>query len=557
MRPDSHGRFPARRPNPGLPGPAGAHGPGPPDPAIPPQPPAPPAPQQPAGPVPQQPAGPVPQQPAGPVTQQPAPPAAGSLAPPAAPPVAVPPTVRLGSGRASRVLPVVVLPAVDAAALAVAGAASVTGLAGGTRLAAAPVTVYVLAVLTAQSRTGLHRLRMTLCVSDQAGRILTAILVPAALLGIAGLIPAGLIRAGPLARAPIAAGGVAHLALVSAALVLAARAAANAVLRAARRRGALAEPALIVGSGTFGAHLAGQIREHPELGLRVTGFLEDGPPRRDLLEPTLGGPGDLARVVRELGIRRVLICFGETRDEDLVPILRASGRLAADVCVVPRLHELGLALSRASLDEIWGIPLIPLRRLGRGRASLALKRTFDITVAAVLLAAAAPLLLVLGVVIRWQTGQSALFRQLRVTGPGRQSTILKLRTITETPGSRTWAVDPAQCTALGRWLRATHVDELPQLINVLRGDMSLVGPRPERGYFAADFARHIPRYADRDRMRAGLTGWAQVHGLHGDTSIAERSRFDNTYIEYWSPWLDLVILVKTIVAAVAGLGASR
>jgi exopolysaccharide biosynthesis polyprenyl glycosylphosphotransferase len=510
MRPDSYERFPAPRRNPVLPGSPAAPGPVPPQAAIVPQP----APR--SG------------------------PAAGLAAP-----------------RASGTVPVVVLPAVDAAALAVAGAACAAGLAGGDHLGAGPAILYGLAVFAGLSLTGLHRLRITLRVSDQAGRILAAILVPAALLAIAGLLPAGLIPAGLLNPARVTTGGVAQLALVSAGLVLAGRLAAAAVLRAARRGGALAEPALIVGSGTFSAHLAGEIREHPELGLRVTGFLEDGMPRRDLLEPTLGRPEDLARIVRELGIRRVLLCFGEGRDEDLVPVLRASGRLAADVCVVPRLHELGLGVPRASLDEIWGIPLIPLRRLGRGRAGLAVKRAFDITVAAVLLAAAAPLLLVLSAVIRWQTGQSALFRQLRVTGAGQQSTIWKLRTVTETPGARTWSVDPAQCSALGRWLRVTHLDELPQLINVLRGDMSLVGPRPERGCFAADFARHIPRYADRDRMRAGLTGWAQVHGLHGDTSIAERSRFDNTYIEYWSPWLDLVILVKTIGSAVAGLGASR
>jgi exopolysaccharide biosynthesis polyprenyl glycosylphosphotransferase len=527
MRPDFDGRYPAPRQDPVLPGPPGAHGPVPPHSAI----------------VPQRSAPPAPQRSALPAARRPASPAAGA-----------PAGLGTGGSRASRVVPVVALPAVDAAALAVAGLAAA---AAGVRLGAGPAVLYVLAVFAALSLSGLHRLRMTLRVSDQAGRILAAILVPAALLAIAGLIPAGLIPAGLLPGTRLAAGGVAQLALVCAGLVLAGRLAAAAVLRAARRRGALAEPALIIGSGTFGAHLAGQIREHPELGLRVMGFLEAGPPRRDLLEPTLGGPGDLARVVHELGIRRVLICFGEGRDEDLVPVLRASGRLAADVCVVPRLHELGLALPRASLDEIWGIPLIPLRRLGRGRGGRVLKRAVDMAVAAVLLAAVTPLLLVLGAVIRRQTGQSALFRQLRVTGSGQQSTILKLRTITEAPGSRSWSVDPAQCTALGRWLRVTHLDELPQLINVLRGDMSLVGPRPERGYFAADFARQIPRYSDRDRMPAGLTGWAQVHGLHGDTSIAERSRFDNTYIEYWSPWLDLVILVKTIGSAVAGLGASR
>jgi exopolysaccharide biosynthesis polyprenyl glycosylphosphotransferase len=501
MRPDSYERYPAPRRDPVPPGCSGAPEPMPSHPAM----------------------------------------TRPGLAPSAPAPLGV------GGSRASRLVPAAVLPAVDVAALAAAAAACAAGLAGGAGPRAAAVAFYALAVLVVGSVTGLHRLRITLRASDQVGRILAATLAPAVVVASAGLLAPG----------RFAAGSVVRLAVASAIAILAGRLAASAGLRAARRRGALAEPALIVGSGTFGAHLAGQIREHPELGLRVMGFLDDAAPRRDLAEPTLGRPRDLARVVGELGIRRVLICFGEDRDEDLVPVLRAAGRLPADVCVVPRLHELGLGVPRASLDEIWGVPLIPLRRRGAGPAGRALKRAFDITVSAVLLAAAAPLLLALGTVIRWQTGRSALFRQVRVTGAGQQSTIWKLRTITEPPGASAWSVDPARCSPLGRWLRATHLDELPQLINVLRGDMSLVGPRPERGYFAADFARHIPRYADRDRMRAGLTGWAQVHGLHGDTSIAERSRFDNAYIEYWSPWLDLVILARTIGSAVAGLGASR
>ena len=113
-----------------------------------------------------------------------------------------------------------------------------------------------------------------------------------------------------------------------------------------------------------------------------------------------------------------------------------------------------------------------------------------------------------------------------------------------------------RCT-LGQWLRATHLDELPQLMNVLRGEMSLVGPRPERPYFAERFGREIPRYGDRNRMLAGITGWAQVHGLHGDTSIDERARFDNQYIEYWSPWLDVVILARTFAASIASGQGSR
>jgi exopolysaccharide biosynthesis polyprenyl glycosylphosphotransferase len=457
-----------------------------------------------------------------------------SVAVPAAAPAAAPAT-----SQRVRVLAVLALPAADAVALAVAGASAADG---------ASTALYALAVLGILSLSGLHRLRICLRVSDQIGRLLAATLLPVLLL------------------LPLQPAGVAvRLALTSAVLVAAARLIACAVLRALHRRGRLTEPALIVGAGTFGVHLAGQIRAHPELGLRVRGFLDAGTPRRDLPAPSLGQPADLAGVVAALGIRRVIVCFGDWRDEDLVAILRACRQpagagAATDICVVPRLHELGLAVPRACLDEIWGTPLIPLRRFGGGPAGPAAKRAFDLVAGSLLLVAALPLLAVLATAIRLQSGlrsgQSPLFRQQRVTGAGREAEILKLRTITDSADSATcWAVDDQRCSRLGRWLRASHLDELPQLVNVLRGDLSLVGPRPERGYFAERFGRQIPRYGDRMRMRAGLTGWAQVHGLHGDTSIAERSRFDNTYIEYWSPWLDLVILVRTIGSALPGRSA--
>jgi exopolysaccharide biosynthesis polyprenyl glycosylphosphotransferase len=437
-----------------------------------------------------------------------------------------PPRRELPAGRVSRVVPVVALPLADA--LALAAAVGVVGRPG------LPEIGYALAVFVVLAAMGLHRLRICLRVADQAGRILTAAALP--LLVLLLWIPAGT---------------AARLALWAAGLVIAFRVAVCAVLRAARRGGLLGEPAIVVGAGTFGAHIAELMRAHPELGLRVQGYLDYGPPRRDLALPSLGVPADLPHLVTKLGIRRVIVCYAACKDEDLVAVLRAAGPLRADICVVPRLYEVGMAVPRACLDEIWGIPLIPVRRLGRSTVSLALKRTIDVLIAAILLIAAAPVLFVLAAAIRLRTGQTPLFRQRRVTGRGRTSSVVKLRTLSGSADPDTsWGVSGHQSSTLGRWLRNTHLDELPQLWNVLRGDLSLVGPRPERPYFADQFGHEILRYADRTRMQAGLTGWAQVHGLNGDTSIVERARFDNQYIEYWSPWLDVVILARTLPALI-------
>ncbi len=185
------------------------------------------------------------------------------------------------------------------------------------------------------------------------------------------------------------------------------------------------------------------------------------------------------------------------------------------------------------------------------------KRAFDIAGAAVLLILAAPLLLVLAAAIRLQLRRPALFRQVRVVGSGRLAEITKLRTLgLHGDPDTSWAAPDQHCTSLGRFLRSTHLDELPQLVNVLRGEMSLVGPRPERPYFARQFGLEVPGYHDRNRMPAGLTGWAQVHGLNGDTSIHDRVRLDNHYIENWSFWLDLTILARTVASTVATAAGS-
>lgn len=435
--------------------------------------------------------------------------------------------------RAGAAIRLLALPATDTVGLV--AAVVVTGVGHGTK-GSLLCALYIAVVLVVLAAGRQHRLRICLRVSDQVGRIVVATTVP--VLALLAWLPATRLL---------------WLALCSGGLVFICRGLLCTALRAVHRRGLLTESAVVVGAGTFGAYVADLMHEHPELGLRPMGLLDDGPPRRDLPVPSLGSPADLADVVRRLDICRVIVCFSSAcRDEDIVALIHASRPLRADVYVVPRLYELGMAIPRGCLDEIWGIPLIPLRHSGHSPAALALKRVFDVVVSAALFVVAAPLMLALMIAIRLRAGHAALFRQARVTGKGRVVPIMKLRTLTAHGDHDTRWTAAERSRPLGRWLRSTHMDELPQLVNVMRGEMSLVGPRPERPYFAERFSREIPRYEGRTRMPAGMTGWAQVNGLNGDTSIFERARFDNYYVEYWSVWLDLVILSRTLVEVIRG-----
>ena len=442
-----------------------------------------------------------------------------------------------------RVAAAVAMPLADLTALA--AAAALAGLAGG--LGGWLVAGYAAAVFALLSAAGLHRLRICLRVGDQSGRIVVAAAVPA------------------LAVAPWATPGHAvALAVGTAGLLLAARVAASAVLRSAHRHGQLTERAVLVGAGPEGRQLATLLDEHPELGLRPIGFL-DHPPASAVAGPlpVVGGVSDLGALVARQGVSRVIVCDPAAPDPELASALHASRPLAADVCVLPRLPGLGVAVPLACLDEVWGIPLMPLRRPAwAGPAPLGRmgKRAFDVLVAAAALVLAAPLLGVSLLAVRLTLHRPALFRQVRVVGQGDLAEIVKLRTLGRHGDPDTsWAVPASQCGALGRSLRVTHVDELPQLVSVLRGDMSLVGPRPERPHFVRQFSQSVPGYAGRQRMPAGMTGWSQVHRLNGDTSISDRARFDNYYIEHWSFWLDLAVLARTVtsVAAEAAATVSR
>lgn len=406
-----------------------------------------------------------------------------------------------------------VLVAVDAVALA--GAMAASGMLGW------PGGCYGALVLVVLAGRGLYRRRICPRGSDQVPW-----LTGAAVLGLPALLPFD-----PAVAALLLAGW-------SAGLVVGCRCAVAAGLRVARAHGRLVRRTVLVGATPVGARIAELLVTRTEFGLRPLGVLADGPVDGPL--PVLGPPAELPELAARSAVRQVIVCDPAA---DLVDVLHAVR--GADVHVVPPLGELGMAVPRACLDEIWGIPLVPVRRSGPGR--VVAKRLTDLVGATVLLVLLAPVLAALLAAVALTSGSPVLFRQLRLSDHGLVS-VLKLRTLPQHADADTrWAV-PDGGTPLGRLLRRTHADELPQLVNVLRGGMSLVGPRPERPYFAARFAERIPHYTGRRRMPAGITGWAQVHGLHGDTSMADRVRFDNAYIEYWTPWLDLVVLARTLAS---------
>ena len=331
--------------------------------------------------------------------------------------------------------------------------------------------------------------------------------------------------------------------------------------RHAMRAGGLATPTLIVGAGIVGAKLADRLGEQPAHGLRPVGYLDANPlphagsPGEPGL-PVLGTPEDLEEAIALTGARHVILSFSSGPDHLLVATVRRCQQLRVGVSLVPRLYE--SINARSTLDHVGGIPLLTLRPLDPKGWQFALKHTLDRSIACLGLIAISPVMCLIAVAVRLTSPGPVLFRQRRVGRDGQEFDVLKFRTMSGPPPSADdfdlpIGIAPGgvegedRRTPLGRWLRDLSLDELPQLINVLRGDMSLVGPRPERPDYVVRFSRDVARYEDRHRVKSGITGWAQVHGLRGQTSIADRVEWDNYYILNWSVRLDLRILGLTVV----------
>jgi exopolysaccharide biosynthesis polyprenyl glycosylphosphotransferase len=340
--------------------------------------------------------------------------------------------------------------------------------------------------------------------------------------------------------------------------------------RWARAQRLVGKPVLIVGAGMVGAQVARRLESHPEYGLAPIGFLDEEP--RSVAEvggrdvPVLGTIEDLDHTIAHTGVRNLIVAFSSAADARVSRLIQRCQELGVEVSVVPRMFD--TINDRVRYDTVGGLPLLTFTTVDPEGVQFALKHALDRVLALVLLAMSSPMILCAVLAVRLSSPGPAFFIQRRVGRDGKVFNFYKFRSMRVVSASERasgqdgnaldflLAGDTApggvegedRRTAVGRFLRRTSLDELPQLFNVLRGDMSLVGPRPERPEFVELFRQDIVRYGDRHRVKSGITGWAQVHGLRGQTSLAERVEWDNYYIAHWSLGLDLKILALTLVA---------
>jgi Undecaprenyl-phosphate glucose phosphotransferase len=292
---------------------------------------------------------------------------------------------------------------------------------------------------------------------------------------------------------------------------------------------------------------------HRELGYRVAGFLDDGAENGGQTGlPVLGRLRDALRVVQAEQIDQIYVALPLEDHAKLVGLIKAVANECVDMKVVPDLVQ--YATIKAALEDLDGIPIISLNEVPLSGWSSMVKRLMDIVVstgALLFLTVLVPLFPVIAVLIKLFGGKGpVLLRQERMTLDGRTFQIFKFRTMVDEAERDTGPVfatseDPRR-TPVGIWLRRYNLDEFPQLLNVLLGEMSLVGPRPERPPFVAQFKERIPQYMLRHRVKSGITGWAQVNGWRGNTSIEKRIEYDLYYIENWSLLLDVKILILTL-----------
>jgi Undecaprenyl-phosphate glucose phosphotransferase len=309
---------------------------------------------------------------------------------------------------------------------------------------------------------------------------------------------------------------------------------------------------LIAGAGDLGRLVADKVLEHRELGFKVFGFIDDRAAGdhigyRGL--PLLGTLADADEIIRREKIDHLYVALPLEEHVKMLGLVEATNREGVDVHVVPDLLQF-IAL-RARLENLDGVPIISLNDVPLRGFNSILKRAIDMAISgAALLVFGMPILILAAIIKRTSPGP-VFYKQERMGLDGKAFQVFKFRSMYEGAEDETgpvWARDnDPRCTPVGRWLRRFDFDELPQLWNVLKGDMSIVGPRPERPYFVEQFKHRIPQYMLRHKVKAGITGWAQVNGWRGNTSLEKRIEYDLYYIENWSVTLDLKIMWLTVL----------
>jgi len=322
-------------------------------------------------------------------------------------------------------------------------------------------------------------------------------------------------------------------------------------LRLIRKRGYNLRYALIVGTGSLGQGITDKLHKHPELGIKIRGFLsEDNYQVGDELEglKVLDTFENIRNVVVNHKIDMVFITLSLSAQEKLKSVLDDIGDEMVSIMVIPDLFE--FATLRGGIGEFEGMPIISLRDTPLYGWNIVVKRVTDIVLSSIIILAVSPLMLLISFLIKMTSRGPVFYRQERMGLDGKIFNMLKYRTMTIEAEKKTgpvWAAkDDSRRTSIGTFLRKTSIDELPQFFNVIKGDMSIVGPRPEREFFIQQFKNKIPKYMLRHKMKAGITGWAQISGWRGNTSLEKRIECDLYYIENWSLKLDLAIMWLTI-----------
>ncbi|NJL95072.1 MAG: undecaprenyl-phosphate glucose phosphotransferase [Anaerolineae bacterium] len=334
--------------------------------------------------------------------------------------------------------------------------------------------------------------------------------------------------------------------------VMVGREAHGAVVRFLQRREIARDNVLVVGNSEVARSVVKNIRTNYSLGYNLVGVVTESGTGRVAKAEVVGSIEELPQLIDTFSVDQVIIAIPEATRKELVYLVTLCQRGEVDIKIYP--DNFAFIAGTLTVDDLVGIPLLSVRDVSLRGWKLSLKRTVDILGAGVGLVLLSPFMLLIAFLIWWQDHGPIFFTQERVGLDGRPFPMLKFRTmIVNAERIAQWTVenDP-RITRIGRFLRRTNLDELPQFINVLYGQMSLVGPRPEQRQFVEEFRRRFPRYSERHREKAGITGWAQVNGLRGDTPIDERLRADLYYVENWSLWMDFKIIVRTVWQTLTG-----